>query len=227
MDTPDALVSAANGMRAQSAELDVIARNLANAQTCGYRPRTQAFSGDGISFASRLALKAAQGPLRHTGVSTDLALVGQGYFAVATPDGVRYTRDGRFVADPKGCLRDAQDNPVLGSLGPARFPADARILEDGRILSHGQVVDRLRIVTFDTPCAASDSNLLSAPQGGVPRRSFASVRCGCLEDSGVDAISEMTSLIAAERSFEANQKCLEHTDDSLRKLVSEVGAVRP
>jgi flagellar basal-body rod protein FlgF len=202
MDTPDALVSAANGMRAQTTELDVIARNLANASTTGYRMRVEGFSGTGESFSSRLGLSQTQGPLRHTGVATDLALLGAGYFAVATPQGVRYTRDGRLTVDPHGSLRDALGNPVLGSLGPARFPQDARIMEDGRIIARGEVVDRLRIVTFDVPCTNLDSNLLSAPSGSIPRRSFASVRSGYLEDSRVDAISEMTSLIRAERSFE-------------------------
>jgi flagellar basal-body rod protein FlgF len=227
MDTPDALVSSANGMRAQAAELDVIARNLANASTAGYRVRAQAFSDDAGSFGSQLALNQSQGSLRHTGVSTDIALVGPGYFAVATTDGVRYTRDGRFNIDPKGLLRDSQGNPVLGSLGPARFPEGAVIAEDGRIQAHGAVIDRLRIVTFDQPCDALGSNLFGAPNGALPRRSFASVRCGYLEDSGVDAIGEMTALIRSERSFEANQKCLEHTDESLRKLVTEVPAARP
>jgi flagellar basal-body rod protein FlgF len=226
MDTPDALVSAGNGMRAQTAELDVVARNLANASTTGYRMRVEGFSGTGESFNSQLGLSQTQGPLRHTGVATDLALVGAGYFAVATPQGVRYMRDGRLTVDPRGSLRDALGNPVLGSLGPARFPENAQIMEDGRIVAHGKVIDRLRIVTFDAPCTNLDSNLLSAPSGSIPRRSFASVRSGYLEDSGVDAISEMTSLIRAERSFEANEKSLERTDDSLRKLVTEVPAVR-
>jgi flagellar basal-body rod protein FlgF len=227
MDTPDALVSAGNGMRAQTAELDVTALNLANASTTGYRMRVEGFSETDESFNSQLGLSQTQGPLRHTGVATDLALVGAGYFAVATPQGVRYTRDGRLTLDPRGSLRDSLGNPVLGSLGPARFPQDARIMEDGRIIARGEVVDRLRIVTFDAPCTSLDSNLLSAPGGSIPRRSFASVRSGYLEDSGIDAISEMTSLIRAERSFEANEKSLERTDDSLRKLVTEVPAVRP
>jgi flagellar basal-body rod protein FlgF len=221
MDAPDALTSSANGMRAQAAELDVIARNLANASTSGYRVRAQALSGDGSSFDSCLQFDRSQGALRKTDVPTDLALVGPGYFALATPDGVRYTRDGSFTVDPKGLLRDQQGNPVLGSLGPARFPQGAKISEDGRIKLGDRVIDRLRIVSFDRPCVDQGSNLLAAPDSTLPRRSFASVRCGYLEDSGVDAIGEMTALVRAQRSFEANQKCLEQTDESLRKLIIE------
>jgi flagellar basal-body rod protein FlgF len=227
MDTPDALTSAINGMRAQTSQLDVIARNLANTSTTGYRTRTQAFSSYGVELQARADATQSQGPLRRTGVLTDLALVGPGYFAVATPDGIGYTRDGRFTRDPRDLLRDARGNPVLGSLGPARFPQDARIMEDGRIVARGEVVDRLRVVAFDAPCQSLDGGLYAAPPGSVPKRSFASVRAGFLEDSGVDAIAEMTALIGAERSFEANEKSLERTDESLRRLVTEVPAVRP
>ena len=61
----------------------------------------------------------------------------------------------------------------------------------------------------------------------VPKRSSAAVRAGYLEDSGVDAVAEMTSLISAERAFEANQKSIQRTDESLRRLVTEVPLVRP
>lgn len=226
METPDALTSASNGMRAQTARLDVIAANLANTSTTGYRARAQAFADYGSELQARTDVTQAQGPLQRTGVPTDLALVGPGYFAVATPDGVRYTRNGRLTLDPRSHLRDALGNPVLGSLGPARFPEGATIMEDGRVVAHGKVVDRLRIVTFDAPCRSLESGLFAAPSGSVPRRSFASVRCGFLEDSGVDAIAEMTQLIGAERSFEANQKTLERTDESLRKLVVDVPGMR-
>ncbi|HXW50676.1 MAG TPA: flagellar hook basal-body protein [Candidatus Acidoferrales bacterium] len=226
MDIPDALTSATNGMRAQTAQLDVIARNLANAATTGYRSRTEAFETYGPELAARTDVAQTQGSLRKTGVPTDLALVGPGYFAIATPDGVRYTRDGRLTIDPHGCLRDAAGNPLLGSLGPARFPQGSSILEDGRIVARGEVVDRLRVVTFDVPAQSLDSGLFAAPPGRFPKRSFASVRSGFLEDSGVDAIAQMTALISAERSFEADEKSLERTDESLRRLVTEVPVVR-
>ena len=77
MNTPDALTSAATGMRTQAAELDTVALNLANASTVGYRSRTEAFSQFGEGLVAHAGTSQAQGPLRHTGVATDLALVGQ------------------------------------------------------------------------------------------------------------------------------------------------------
>jgi len=212
MNAPDALASAALGMRAQADRLDVIAENLANASTVGYRARrcaAQAFDG---RLRSEILVSDSQGPLRRTDVPTDLALVGPGFFAVQTPGGVSHTRDGRLSVGPDGFLCDARGNHVLGSLGPARFPRGAHVEPDGRIVCGGRVVDRLRIVV---------------PAGAGFERARAVVRAGFLEDSGVDPIAEMTELVAAERAYEANQKTAQRADESLRRAVTDVPAVRP
>jgi flagellar basal-body rod protein FlgF len=226
MDTPDALAAAAAGMRAQADKLDVIAQNLANGSTAGFRARSAAFTSFGDELRANTGVSSAQGPLHRTDVPTDLALTGSGYFAIATRDGVRYTRDGRMSVDPQGLLTDARGNRVLGALGPARFPQGARIDESGRIFVAGTMIDRLRIVAFDAPCDSLDSNLFAPPSGCVPKRSQAQVRSGYLEDSGVDAISEMTALIAAQRAYEANEKSAARSDESLRRLVTDVPSLR-
>jgi len=211
MDTTDALSSAALGMRRQSDRLDVIAENLANASTVGYRTRrsvAQAFDG---RLRSEIVASDAQGPLRRTDVPTDLALVGPGFFAVQTTGGVTHTRDGRLSVDRDGFLCDSAGNKVLGSLGPARFPRGAHVNPDGKIIANGRVVDRLRIVF---------------PHGAGFERAQAIVRSGFLEDSGVDPIAEMTELVASERAYEANQKTAQQADESLRRAVTDVPAVR-
>jgi flagellar basal body rod protein FlgG len=209
MQIPDALSSAASGMRAQSARLDEIAEDLANAGTPGYRARFGA-SAFGQDFANAGGA-AVQGALRRTGVATDLALVGPGYFAVAGAQGVEYTRDGRMLTDAQGYLCDASGRRVLGSLGGVRLPHGASIRTDGSVVSGGRVVDRLRVVDFD---------------GSVPKRAHASVRSGYLEDSGVNPIAEMTRLVAAERAYEADQKSAQAADESLRRAAIDVPAVR-
>lgn len=227
MDAPDALSSAATGMRLQADRLDVIAQNLANVSTIGYQGKS--FRGEGFDdrLGSAMARRERQGALRRTSVPTDLALVGRGYFAIATPDGVRYTRDGRFVASAGGCLTDARGNSVLGALGAARFPRGAHIEPDGRILANGRVVDRLRIASFAGSALTDDGPYLYARAGAVPARAAATVHAGYLEQSCVDAISEMTSLVAAERAYEANQKSAQRADETLRRTVVDVPAVRP
>lgn len=226
MDAPDALASAATGMRAQAARLDQIATDLANAGTPGYRSSSPA----GKFFADRLGAAAgqssAQGALRLTGVPTDVALSGPGYFAVATPAGVRYTRDGRLSADPSGTLVDSRGNRLLGTLGPVRFPHRANIDSDGRIVSGGHIIDRLRIVDFAGTVEQGDGYRAALP-GATPGRAAAQVRAGYLEDSGVNPIAEMTALVSSQRAFEANQKAAQRADETLRRAVTDVPAVHP
>ncbi len=222
MDVPDAVTSAAAGMRVQSAELDAIARNLAGAGSPGFRPEHLAVSAFGDQLEAHTQAGDAQGTLRRTGVTTDLALVGPGYFALATSDGVRYTRDGRFAVGPHGTLEDSRGNAVLGSLGPVRFPPGAQVVEDGHVTTKGMTIDRLRIVVFDQPLVTSPDGLAQAPPHAVPKRAEARVRSGYLEDSGVDVVSQMTALIATQRAFEANQKTLQRTDESLRRIVTDL-----
>jgi flagellar basal-body rod protein FlgG len=212
-------------MRAQAARLDLIAADLANAGTPGYR------SSEPVSarFADRLGAAATplepQGALRLTGVPTDVALSGPGFFAVATPHGVRYTRDGRFAADPSGTLVDSRGNRVLGTLGPVRFPHRAAIESDGRIASNGQTIDRLRIVAVVGAVDQGDG-YCTAASGATLRRSAAQVRSGYLEDSGVNPIAEMTALVSSQRAFEANQKAAQRADETLRRAVTDVPAVQ-
>lgn len=221
MDAPDALSSAAAGMRLQSDRLDLIAQNLANASTIGYRERAASAFGDALGSA------VAQGALRRTGVRTDVALVGQGFLCVVTPDGIRYTRDGRLSITTDNSLADARGNPVLGALGAARYPRGAHVEPDGRIVADGRVVDTLRVVTFSTDGARMDGPYLATARGVVPTKSTSTtVHAGYLEESTVDPIAEMTSLVDAQRAFEANQKTAQRADESLRRAVTDVPAVR-
>jgi len=226
MSAPDALAAAAAGMRAQADKLDVIAENLANVSTVGFRAREAAIDSFGDELNTRISSTTAQGTLRRTGVPTDLALSGPGYITLATPEGVRYTRDGRMSVDPQGYLSDGRGNRVLGSLGPVRFPHGARIHEDGKVVVAGAAIDRLRIVSFDVPCTAGADGMFDAPQQRLPSRSAARVHAGYLEESGVDAIAQMSELIAVQRAYEANQQSATRTDESLRRVVTELPAVR-
>ena len=227
MDSPDALSSAAAGMRLQAGRLDVIAQNIANASTAGYRERVWSAVDAGNGLGAVVTAQSRQGALRRTGVSTDLALVGPGYFAVAAPEGVRYTRDGRMTAGSDGCLTDARGNRVLGALGAALYPRGAHVEPDGRILADGRVVDRLRIVNVPPGAVVGDGSYVDAQPGIVPERAPATVHSGYLEESTVDPVAEMTSLVATQRAYEANQKAAQRADETLRRAVTDVPAVRP
>ena len=220
MDAPDSLACAAAGMRLQQARLDAIAANLANSNTPGFG----ALDTSTEFSASLTAARNTQGSLRPTGVATDIALTGPGYFAIAAPDGVRYTRDGRLSATGD-TLRDIGGHALLGSLGPVRFPRGATIDADGRIVANAQVVDRLRVVDIG-PGATRDVAGYFSPAGSAAiRRSAAKVRSGFLEDSGVNPLLEMTALVSAQRAFEADQKTAQRADETLRRAVTDVPAV--
>lgn len=213
MEVPNALASAAAGMIAQRDRLDTIAENLANAATPGYRPRREIQTRFGQQLRTTTPISQTQGALRRTGVPTDLALLGPGYFAIAGPHGVEYTRDGRMMVDADGYLCDVRGQRVLGALGPIRWSRGASIHVDGRIFAGGRAVDRLRIVE---------------PNDRAPRRAAASVRSGYLEESSVEPIREMTALVGAERAYEANQKSAQRADESLRRATIDVpSVVRP
>lgn len=220
MEAPDTLDSAAAGMRLQQARLDAIAANLANAGTPGYVAESP-----GPDFASSLSsARSPQGALRATGVRTDLALSGPGFFVVAADDGVRYTRDGRLSA-AGGTLRDIQGHALLGALGPVRFPEGASIGADGRIIADGRVIDRLRVVDLGDGPIRNHDGYCAAAGHVTPRRSSALVRSGFLEDSGVNPIAEMTALVTTQRAYEADQKTAQRADETLRRAVTDVPAV--
>ena len=224
MDTPDALTSAAAGMRLQADRLDVIAQDLANASTIGYRERDPD-GRFGASLGAAVAGGPKQGALRRTGVSTDLALVGPGYFAIATSNGIRYSRDGRLAKTDDGSLADIRGNKLLGALGPVRFPHGAHLEPNGRVIADGRIVDTLRLVDLshsrvsgDGPYASTDALPLKA--------SSTTVHPGYLEESTVDPIAEMTALVSAQRAFEADQKSAQRADETLRRAVTDVPTVR-
>ncbi|MBC5824257.1 MAG: flagellar hook-basal body protein [Candidatus Eremiobacteraeota bacterium] len=225
MDIPDALTSAGAGMRLQTERLDVIADNLANAGTVAYRARRWIGRAFGERLESATASSSAQGTLRRTDVPTDMALIGDGYFTVMTPQGTRYTRDGRFSPNGRGGLADAQGNPVLGMRGSARLPRGARVEADGTIVAGGRVVDRLRIVSADGHPEADGPDQVAQTSTRLSA-SHAVVRSGYLEESGVDPIAEMTALVSSQRAFEANQKALQRADEALKRAVTEVPSVR-
>jgi flagellar basal body rod protein FlgG len=212
MELHDALASAAAGMRLQTSRLEAIAQNLAHSSTPGYRALRTVARGFGEELRGAAVPATSQGALRQTGVPTDLALVGPGFFAVAGEHGIEYTRDGRMTVDGDGLLCDARGRRVLGSLGAVRLPRGAVIHSDGRIFAHGVAIDRLRIVDI---------------VNGTPQRATGIVRAGFLEESGVDPIGEMTQLVAAERAFEADQKAAQQTDEALKREVTELPQVRP
>ena len=171
------LWSAASGMQAQNLNIDVIANNLANVNTVGFKKDRGHFRAFDLSEAfnnrtvpvqwSRSQAPAywmqyssytdfSSGEMKKTGNLFDLALSGRGFFCVQTPDGVRYTRRGDFTVDADEVLVTQEGWPVLGQGGEIQIklakPSDEKrefsVSEDGFVTVDGSQVDRLRIVDF-------------------------------------------------------------------------------
>jgi flagellar basal-body rod protein FlgF len=241
----DGIWAALSGAVAQERSLEIVANNVANAGTTGFRGDRVAFQealgnarGAGgatppaLRFVaiSRVRSDEAAGPLRQTGAPLDLALQGRGYFAVATPAGERYTRAGSFVAGPNGQLQTADGHPVVAAGGPdARFsiPAGARelaVAADGTVLADGQEVGKIALVRFDSADQLTrEGRALYSAVGTPPQPDpETTVAQGYLGGANVNAVAGVQELITVSRSFEAFQKVIQSFRELDQRTAREV-----
>jgi flagellar basal-body rod protein FlgG len=222
------LYIAASGMLAEQRRQEQIANDLANAATPGYKADRSASAAFGELLLGRSDDGAAVGrqslrvgiaeirtdftpaPSKETGEPLDFAIDGPGFFAVQTPAGIRYTRNGQFTADAQGRLVTPQGNPVLGAGGPLQVSADGRVDPA-----------RLRVVNLAAPRKEGDNLVAGTPAGGPAGRA----RAGALEGSGADSTRAMVDMIASMRAFEAGQKTIQTIDATLEKAANRVGSV--
>jgi flagellar basal-body rod protein FlgF len=246
----DGIYCATSGAIAQQRSLDVVANNVANAGAVGFRgdrvafrealTRSQNAAGPAKSLhytlVSQVQTDSSQGSLHQTGNPLDLALQGDGYFAVETPQGERYTRAGSFLLDATGVLRNHDGYRVLSGTGDSRQPitiapgvATVEVSPDGTVSADGTPVGRLRIVRFDDPntLIKEGASLFAAPAGTRPLNAEQTeVAQGFLESANVNAVGSLNELINANRSFEAFQRVIrtygQLDDRTARELGSEV-----
>lgn len=234
--------AAFSGWLARSEALDAASSNLANAGTQGFRAEREYFrsalmgpgaTGDqldstvnnfGVLGGNQLDL--GQGALTTTGNPLDVAIEGQGFFAVQTKNGIRYTRDGSFQRTRAGLLVTAEGEPVLDAKNqPIQIPTgDTTIGADGVISVNGAVTGSLAVFTF--PSAASitpeGASRYAPVNGAKPKLStIATLHQGALEGSNQDVIEGTLDLILAQRQAEMMQKALVLFDSDLNKTACE------
>ena len=248
------LYTAFLGMRSRQRTLDVQANNLANASTAGFKAESLLYSAiesaananqtgsSSQKLAASVSVSGATnftgGTIRETGRSLDVALEGDGFFAVQTPAGTRYTRAGNFTLDAGGQLVTHDGSLVVGERGAITVPPGGEISigDDGTISAGGQIIDKLKIVRFNSPANAlikeGTTNFLetgtekaqaiadaSGGAGGGVR-----VVQGALEMSNVNSMQEMVAMIQNNREFESLQKSISTMMNDLgRKISSEIG----
>jgi flagellar basal-body rod protein FlgF len=221
------LYIAASGMVAEQMRQDGIANDLANASTPGYKADriTQATFGDLLlsnsetgqtigplgmgSYADSMVTDLSPQATRVTDEPLDLAIAGEGFFGVQTPQGVRYTRNGQFGASPQGTLIDQLGNAVLGR-GGQPVPIGA----------NGQVDPRAVGVFGLTGATKQGDNYFAGAAAG---QAAGEVQVGALEGSGIDPARTMVDMIASFRAYEAGQKVIQTIDDTLRRTSTQVG----
>ncbi len=227
----EGLRTAAAGMQAQQQKLDAVANDLANANTNGYKRVRVGFSdllyeragrpstsGNAQLGAGSRAIQGGrtfqQGSLRETGIPTDVAIEGDGFFAVQTGAGTRYTRNGEFTADANGRLTTLTGNPVLGRNNqPVSVGADGKV--DPRLLN---------VVLLQSPKKTGD-NLVTGTPGAVAGQTAGQVRASALEGSGADPTQSMVDMMESMRAYEAGQKVIHTIDETLGKAASSVGSL--
>lgn len=243
------LYTSALGMLANQAKSDVIADNIGNIQTPGYKegmasnisfPSLMIQRSGGVLSSNatqigtmgagvgvdRVALSNVQGAIQSTDKKTDLALTSNGYFVVQTPEGERYTRNGQFQFDTNGILRTSEGNALLGNngqIGP--LSSDFIVSADGTIIDQGQVVDRLRIVDIPTEALQREGQSLYSSSQVVQISTTGQMLQGSIEASNVDLSGQMVQMITVMNAYQANQKAIQTQDEMLGKAVNEVGKI--
>ena len=254
------LFTAYTGMLNQQYRLDTITNNLANAATTGYKREgatSRAFDDvlgvkikdSSVSYVIQeignmnLGVKIGenytdykQGSFKETGNTYDLALAGNGFFAISFTNKngeemTKYTRDGSFTTDVDGVLRTKDGDYVLNDGGgQITIPTDAAdvvVDEMGNIYADGDLVDTLGITDFEhyDYLEKYGENMYTPVEGAEEIESVAAVRQGYLEMSNINAVSEMVEMIAITRAYEANQKAVQTADSMIEKSVNTVGSL--
>ncbi len=213
---------------------EVIANNLANVNTVGFK-RERLFPNilEEVSEESESNCQEVtvfeQGQLRQTKNPLDLALNGEGFFAIQTSEGMRYTRNGKFHLNSMGQLIINENSVVLGESGPIEVRGDFTVNRRGEIFRQGEMIDRFRIVTFERPYPIKKigNSLFSPIDDQVEEVEIEDIRIeqGYVEESNVIPIEEMVNMMSLFRYFEAGQKILSTYDDLLDRTVNDIGSV--
>lgn len=280
------LFTAATGMVTEARRTDVIANNLANAATTGYKKDIAVHrefenmlikrmydqdNNGGVQFGglldtengdvtkfkgfkvnqsdgkpigelglgdytTEIAVDHSQGAFESTGNTFDLAIAGEGFFAIQTPQGIRYTRNGAFFRNQNGVIQDIRGYDLLDTRGnQITIPVDVSnsritVAADGSIFAsdqNGQTQNlaQIQIVQFGNRLAVQKQgdNLFYAVNNAQPETATGSVMQGMLEKSNVEIVREMVELIHNHRLYEANSKAVTTQDTMLDNSVNQIG----
>jgi flagellar basal-body rod protein FlgF len=222
--------------------MDIVAHNIANMNTVGFKGQDMMFVehlvkspggdkllGNKLAYARDIAtmINFNEGPIEKTGNPLDLAITGDGFFVVETPQGERYTRNGRLKLNDGGQLVNQNGQPVLSSTGQPFFlaPEDTQITvsRDGTISTNNGNLGKLKLVRFENPqqLKRTAGGLYSseAPPVDVEQPS---INQGMLEGSNIQPIFEMAKMIEIHRTYESVRSFIDREDERMRNMIREM-----
>lgn len=217
-------------------EMEVVANNLANSSTVGYKSDRAIFSEFIVSGGRDApsvsmgglgghAFDLTQSSLAFTGSNFDIALQGEGYFLVRTEAGDRLTRAGHLQLSAEGELIDSNGNAILEAGGnPITLPPTIEQLSignDGSIAADGQLIGQIGIVVPNDQILRDSNTYFVAPNGVRPTEE-ATIIQGALEQSNVSPVLEVSRMIEVQRAYEAGQAMLEREDQRISQVITAV-----
>ncbi|MBW7996897.1 MAG: flagellar basal-body rod protein FlgF [Candidatus Glassbacteria bacterium] len=257
------LYTSAGGMLPLQYRQDLVANNLSNSHTAGYKqdqafvrelitadlylnerkiastgaqpplvsispPAYMAAVGDSRQVVQQYT-DFSQGPMEATGNAMNMAIEGDGFFTIQTPNGTQYTRNGSFSINENGELVTIQGHLVLGDGGPINVSGGIiNVLKRGGISVNGVFRDNLRITDFPKPYEMTkvSENLFVPESGGAGQNAENySVQQGMLEGSNGHPLDQMVKMIEISRMFELGQRAIRLQDETLQQAVTQAGRV--
>jgi flagellar basal-body rod protein FlgF len=221
-------------------ELRVVANNIANASTKGFRAESLVFAevltpadvdGEALAMAAPRAhvTSPRQGGFDGTGGEFDLAIEGDAYFQVLTPNGPRLTRAGAFTLSPEGELQNALGERVTDQGGaPIQIPPGAgavSIAEDGTISAGGQQLGQVGLFTLPPEQLLREDGVRFRFEGQANAALDARIAQGFLEQSNVSGVEQMSRLIEVQRAYELSMRMMDNQDEIQREAVRTLGRV--
>ncbi len=236
-------LNAASGMRSRIEALDLLANNIANAATAGYKSDREfynLYASDDSYTQTKLPdiegnwIDFGQGVIKETGNPLDLALAGRGFLTAESPTGLLYTRNGALRLSPAGVVQTAEGYPVRTTTPPFRIQArpdgpPLQIQKDGTVMQDGQALGVLALTDWKDPKALekqggsyfrlADVNLKPDPPTGLE------LLQGRLENSNTGPAEGAVQIVNVLRQFEALQKAVAIGAEMNRKAVEDVARV--
>lgn len=236
----DTVAQISASVEALEKQFDIIAHNMANVSTAGFKRRcnnfTRAIAAQyaGLEGAidaelSQSPVDFSQGTLIRTDRTLDVALHGKGFFVIESPEGPLYTRHGVFQTNKNGQIVDTMGRLVAGTAGPLLVPPDADVaalhIDDaGRISAGSAALGQFRIVEFgdqEARLRPTGLDCFYAPAEVRPKEAAnAAVRQGCEEASNVKLIDELVNMIMVSRLYEANMKLMTVSNETSGSAIS-------